>query len=262
MPQERLSMHKIKTILRLASLGLSQRQIARSCQIGQATVSDYLRMAAQAGLQWPEIADWDEDRLRAALVPQRFPPRTGARPAIRITRRSGASYRPTNTSHCSYSGRNTATSSQTATATAATAACIATGSSGRTSCSGTSIEPARNCSSTMPATPSRFTTPPPGKSTMREVIERLSLGPEILAVTDVLVDGPYLQGRHTNNGFISSSNQRIHLLSPRYSPADFLAVPRAELISSRWFYHSRRRFSVAETSAAVIAAAFVAVNRL
>ena len=57
-------MHKIKTVLRLAGLGLSQRQIAVSCQIGQATVSDYLRMAAAAGLKWPDIADWDEDRLR------------------------------------------------------------------------------------------------------------------------------------------------------------------------------------------------------
>ena len=62
-------MHKIKTVLRLAGLGLSQRQIARSCQIGQATVSDYLRMAVQVGLRWPDVAEWDEDRLRTALAP-------------------------------------------------------------------------------------------------------------------------------------------------------------------------------------------------
>jgi transposase len=66
-------MQKIKTILRLASLGLSQRQIATSCQVGQATVSDYLRMAAQAGLQWPAIADWDDDRIQATLVPTSTP---------------------------------------------------------------------------------------------------------------------------------------------------------------------------------------------
>jgi transposase len=66
-------MHKIKTVLRLASLGLSQRQIATSCQIGQATVSDYLSLAARAGLQWSDIADWDEDRLRSALVPSSIP---------------------------------------------------------------------------------------------------------------------------------------------------------------------------------------------
>jgi len=61
-------MQKIKTVLRLAGLGLSQRQIALSCQVGQATVSDYLRRAAAAGIRWPEVADWDEDRLRASLT--------------------------------------------------------------------------------------------------------------------------------------------------------------------------------------------------
>jgi transposase len=62
-------MQKIKTVLKLAGLGLSQRQIALSCKVGQAIVSDYLRMAAAAGLKWPDIADWDEDRLRIALAP-------------------------------------------------------------------------------------------------------------------------------------------------------------------------------------------------
>lgn len=62
-------MHKIKTVLRLAGLGLSQRQIARSCRVGQATVSEYLNLAQRAGLVWPAVADWDEDRLRAALMP-------------------------------------------------------------------------------------------------------------------------------------------------------------------------------------------------
>jgi transposase len=66
-------MHKIKTVLRLAGLGLSQRQIALSCQVGQATVSDYLSLAAQAGLKWQDVADWDEDRLRAALLPSPSP---------------------------------------------------------------------------------------------------------------------------------------------------------------------------------------------
>ena len=66
-------MHKIRTVLRLAAFGLSQRQIALSCQIGQATVSDYLSLAGQAGLKWPDVADWDEDRLVAALLPQQRP---------------------------------------------------------------------------------------------------------------------------------------------------------------------------------------------
>jgi predicted transcriptional regulator len=42
-------MRKIKEVLRLHSLGLSQRQIAASCAVGQATVSDYLKTAEAAG---------------------------------------------------------------------------------------------------------------------------------------------------------------------------------------------------------------------
>ena len=66
-------MHKIKSVLTLASLGLSQRQIGLSCQIGQATVSDYLSLAQQAGLQWSDVSEWDEDRLVAALLPSSNP---------------------------------------------------------------------------------------------------------------------------------------------------------------------------------------------
>jgi hypothetical protein len=44
-------MHNIKTVPRLAGLGLSQRQIPVSCQIGQATVSDYLH-AVCGGADW------------------------------------------------------------------------------------------------------------------------------------------------------------------------------------------------------------------
>jgi predicted transcriptional regulator len=42
-------MRKIKEVLRLHSLGLSQRQIAASCAVGQATVSDYLMPASPGG---------------------------------------------------------------------------------------------------------------------------------------------------------------------------------------------------------------------
>lgn len=62
-------MRKIKEVLRLHSLGLKQRQIARSCSIGQSTVSEYIKAAEAAGLRWPDIADWDETRLLATLTP-------------------------------------------------------------------------------------------------------------------------------------------------------------------------------------------------
>jgi predicted transcriptional regulator len=54
---------KIKEVLRLHSLGLSQRQIAQSCSVGQATVSDYLKAADAGGLKWTDVAGWDDDRL-------------------------------------------------------------------------------------------------------------------------------------------------------------------------------------------------------
>ena len=69
MPQERLPMRKIREVLRLDSLGLSQRQIALSCCVGQATVSNYLKAAEQAGLKWPDIVEWGEERLVEALAP-------------------------------------------------------------------------------------------------------------------------------------------------------------------------------------------------
>src|SRR5258708_38995105 len=71
LPQERLPMRKIKEVLRLHALGLSQRQIALSCAVGQATVSDYLKAAATAGLKWSDVADWDGDRLWKAVGPSR-----------------------------------------------------------------------------------------------------------------------------------------------------------------------------------------------
>ena len=64
-------MRKIKEVLRLHSLGLSQRQIAASCAVGQATVSDYLKAAEVAGLKWPDIAEWSDDKVMQAVAPSR-----------------------------------------------------------------------------------------------------------------------------------------------------------------------------------------------
>ena len=67
MPQARLSMRKLKEVLRLHSLGLKQQQIARSCLIAQSTVHQYLKAAAAAGVSWPLPADWDERRLQQVV---------------------------------------------------------------------------------------------------------------------------------------------------------------------------------------------------
>jgi len=74
-------MRKIKEILRLRyELGLGQRPIAASRSIGLATVADYLKRAAAAGLSWPLPAACDDRQLAAALFgsqpdPQHEPPR-------------------------------------------------------------------------------------------------------------------------------------------------------------------------------------------
>jgi transposase len=60
---------KIKEVLRLHSLGLSQRQIAASCAVGQATVSNYLKAAQAAGLRWPDIAEWSDNQVMQAVAP-------------------------------------------------------------------------------------------------------------------------------------------------------------------------------------------------
>ena len=84
MPAERLSMRKIKEVLRLKfELGLPNRQIARSCSINHCTVADYLYRAKAAGLsQWPLPSDLDDTGLEARLFPTRTPPRSQPRQAV------------------------------------------------------------------------------------------------------------------------------------------------------------------------------------
>jgi transposase len=80
LPQKRLSMRKIKEVLRLRfGLGLQQDQIARSCSIGQATVHRYLEKAAVAKVTWPLPENFDDRRLDELLFPKR-PLRTPSQP--------------------------------------------------------------------------------------------------------------------------------------------------------------------------------------
>lgn len=70
MTQERLTMRKIREVLRLKwECGLKNRAIARSCSISHSTVSEYLQRAKAAGLSWPLPADLDEDALFLLLFP-------------------------------------------------------------------------------------------------------------------------------------------------------------------------------------------------
>jgi len=78
MPAKRLSMRKIKEVLRLKwAKELSNRQIARICGIGRPTVAEYLRRAEAAGLTWPLPAGLDEAALERRLFPP--PPALSAR---------------------------------------------------------------------------------------------------------------------------------------------------------------------------------------
>jgi len=80
MPAVRLSMRKIKEILRLKfGRGLSNRAIARSVQVSPATVSDCLMRAKLAGVGWPLEPELDEATLEAKLYP---PPPPARQPRV------------------------------------------------------------------------------------------------------------------------------------------------------------------------------------
>jgi anaerobic ribonucleoside-triphosphate reductase activating protein len=64
----------------------------------------------------------------------------------------------------------------------------------------------------------------------RAAIDRLPLGQRILENTDVLVAGPYRVGLPAGGPILSSTNQRLHLLSSRYTFDDFRGVPVSEVI--------------------------------
>ena len=70
MAARRLSMRKIKEVLRLHNdVGLSARQIAKSCAIARSTVEEYLHRAQRAGLTWPLSSELDDAQLENLLFP-------------------------------------------------------------------------------------------------------------------------------------------------------------------------------------------------
>jgi transposase len=62
-------MRKIKQALRLASEDLSQRKIAMTLGISRDVVSEYLRRARAAGIDWPEADTLDDNALEDRLFP-------------------------------------------------------------------------------------------------------------------------------------------------------------------------------------------------
>lgn len=60
-------------------------------------------------------------------------------------------------------------------------------------------------------------------------IRALPGGPDVLARLDVLIDGRYVAADRLASGLRGSANQRIHLLTDRYTLADVEATPVAEI---------------------------------
>ena len=82
MPNRRLSLRKIKEILRLKlECGISEREISRSCQVSRSTVGDYLRRAVAANLTWTEASLLPENQIVERLFPAEHVPSSVKRPA-------------------------------------------------------------------------------------------------------------------------------------------------------------------------------------
>jgi len=81
MPNRRLSVRKIKEILRLKlDCGISEREISRSCHVSRSTVADYLRRAVAAKLTWSEASALAESQLEERLFPTERIPSAVKRP--------------------------------------------------------------------------------------------------------------------------------------------------------------------------------------
>ena len=60
-------------------------------------------------------------------------------------------------------------------------------------------------------------------------IKKLRYGEELLMNIDVLIAGPYVDQLRSGENLCGSSNQKIHLLTDRYSMDDIVDVPSAEV---------------------------------
>lgn len=74
MPRKRLSMRKIREILRLKNeCKCSIREISQSCGVARGTVGDYLNRAKAAGLTWPLPSEINDTALEQRLFPSVTP---------------------------------------------------------------------------------------------------------------------------------------------------------------------------------------------
>ncbi len=74
MPTQRLSMRRIRDVLRLRhAQGLTERLIARTLGVSNGVVHSYLRRARVAGLPWPLPDELDDEALERLLFPPPAP---------------------------------------------------------------------------------------------------------------------------------------------------------------------------------------------
>lgn len=68
MAKERLSMRKVREVLRLKfEKDFSNRKISKSCRIGRTTVADYLERFDASGLGWPPPEEMCDEKLESLL---------------------------------------------------------------------------------------------------------------------------------------------------------------------------------------------------
>src|SRR5258708_34477345 len=69
MPTQRLSMRRIREVLRLRHQGLTERVIARMLGVSNGVVHGYVRRARLAGLPWPLPEGMGDEGLELLLFP-------------------------------------------------------------------------------------------------------------------------------------------------------------------------------------------------
>ena len=70
MPAERLSMRKVREVLRLKhALGMSYRKISEATGVGKTQAAEYVRRAQVAGITWPVPEGVDDVELDRLLLP-------------------------------------------------------------------------------------------------------------------------------------------------------------------------------------------------
>jgi hypothetical protein len=63
-----------------------------------------------------------------------------------------------------------------------------------------------------------------------EEVQRLPLAPRIMRCVDVLLAGRYVAERRVARELLGSTNQTVHLLSPRHTLEEIAATPEAEAV--------------------------------